>query len=79
MGRAEAFAMKNPPGMSFIDGIGNGLGYSVILLAVGFVRELFGSGKLFGIEILKIDFGCIVGLGWSDLVSDALRYEAGRQ
>ncbi len=54
MGRAEAFAMKNPPVDSFIDGIGNGLGYSVILLAVGFVRELFGAGKLFGIEILPL-------------------------
>lgn len=53
MGRAEAFAMKNPPIPSFIDGIGNGLGYSVILLAVGFLRELFGSGSLFGVEILS--------------------------
>ena len=52
MGRAEAFAMKNPPIPSFLDGIGNGLGYSVILLAVAFVRELFGSGTLFGIEIM---------------------------
>ncbi|EED35774.1 NADH:ubiquinone oxidoreductase, D subunit [Luminiphilus syltensis NOR5-1B] len=54
MGRAEAFAMKNPPLPSFMDGIGNGLGYSFVLLAVGFVRELFGSGKLFGIEILPL-------------------------
>jgi Na+-transporting NADH:ubiquinone oxidoreductase subunit D len=54
MGRAEAFAMKNPPVASFIDGIGNGLGYSVVLLAVGFVRELFGAGKLFGVEILPL-------------------------
>jgi Na+-transporting NADH:ubiquinone oxidoreductase subunit D len=54
MGRAEAFAMKNPPLASFIDGIGNGLGYSVVLLSVGFVRELFGAGKLFGIEILPL-------------------------
>lgn len=52
MGRAEAFAMQNPPGVSFLDGVGNGLGYAVILLAVAFVRELFGSGKLFGVEIL---------------------------
>lgn len=52
MGRAEAFAMKNPPIPSFLDGIGNGLGYSVILLAVATVRELFGSGSLFGIEIM---------------------------
>ena len=54
MGRAEAFAMKNPPVASFIDGIGNGLGYSVVLLSVAVVRELFGSGKLFGIEILPL-------------------------
>jgi Na+-transporting NADH:ubiquinone oxidoreductase subunit D len=54
MGRAEAFAMKNPPLASFIDGIGNGLGYSVVLLAVAVVRELFGSGKLFGIEVLPL-------------------------
>lgn len=54
MGRAEAFAMKNPPVPSFIDGLGNGLGYSVVLLAVAFFRELFGSGKLFGFEILPL-------------------------
>jgi len=54
MGRAEGFAMKNPPGMSFIDGIGNGLGYSVVLLILGFIRELFGSGKLFGVEIMPL-------------------------
>jgi len=53
MGRAEAFAMKNGPWMSFLDGIGNGLGYSLILLLVGFVRELFGSGKLYGFTIMK--------------------------
>ena len=54
MGRAEAYAMKNPPIPSFFDGIGNGLGYSLVLLAVGFFRELFGAGKLFGIEILPL-------------------------
>jgi len=54
MGRAEAYAMKNPPGLSLLDGIGNGLGYSVILLAVGVIRELFGSGKLFGCPILPL-------------------------
>ena len=53
MGRAEAFAMKNPPLDSFIDGIGNGLGYGLILMLVGFVRELFGSGSLFGVTILE--------------------------
>lgn len=52
MGRAEAFAMQNPPGMSFIDGIGNGLGYSVVLLFVAVIREFLGSGSLFGVEIL---------------------------
>lgn len=52
MGRAEAFAMKNPPIASFIDGVGNGLGYGLILMLVGVVRELFGSGSLFGITIL---------------------------
>ena len=54
MGRAEAFAMKNPPFPSFIDGVGNGLGYSVVLIAVAIVRELFGAGKLMGIEILPL-------------------------
>lgn len=52
MGRAEAFAMKNPPLESFIDGVGNGLGYGLILMLVGFIRELFGSGSLFGITVL---------------------------
>ena len=54
MGRAEAYAMKNPPGASFVDGIGNGLGYSVVLIFVAVIRELFGSGKLFGFEILPL-------------------------
>ncbi len=52
LGRAEAFAMKNSPGMSLLDGIGNGLGYSIVLLLVGFFRELFGAGKLLGFTIL---------------------------
>ncbi|MEO1476043.1 MAG: NADH:ubiquinone reductase (Na(+)-transporting) subunit D [Pseudomonadota bacterium] len=52
MGRAEAFAMKNPPIASFIDGVGNGLGYGLILMLVGFFRELFGAGTLFGITVL---------------------------
>jgi len=52
MGRAEAFAMKNGPIDSFIDGIGNGLGYGAILMVGGFIRELFGSGSVFGIEVL---------------------------
>ena len=52
MGRAEAFAMQNPPLMSFLDGLGNGLGYSVILIGVAVIRELFGAGTLLGLEIL---------------------------
>ena len=52
MGRLEAFALANPPGKSFIDGIGNGLGYGLLLVIVAFFRELFGSGKLLGIEVL---------------------------
>lgn len=54
MGRAEAFAMKEKPGVSFLDGIGNGLGYGFILLVVAFFRELFGFGTLFGMEILPL-------------------------
>jgi len=54
MGRAEAFAMKNPPLPSLLDGIGNGLGYSAMLIAVGFIRELFGSGTLMGYEIMPL-------------------------
>jgi Na+-transporting NADH:ubiquinone oxidoreductase subunit D len=54
MGRAEAFAMKNPPIPSFFDGIGNGLGYSAMLIALAVVRELFGSGKLLGFEIIPV-------------------------
>ena len=53
MGRAEAFAMKNKPWPSFLDGIGNGLGYSLILIFVGAIRELFGSGKLLGVTIFN--------------------------
>ena len=53
MGRAEAYAMKNNPFAALLDGIGNGLGYALTLLFVGFFRELFGSGKLFGMTIFK--------------------------
>jgi Na+-transporting NADH:ubiquinone oxidoreductase subunit D len=53
MGRTEAFAMKNGPWASFVDGIGNGLGYAFILIVVAVFRELFGSGTLFGFEIFK--------------------------
>ncbi len=54
LGRAEAVALKQPPGISFLDGIGNGLGYSLMLISVAFFRELLGSGKLMGITILKL-------------------------
>ena len=54
MGRAEAFAMKEKPVVSFLDGIGNGLGYGAILMLVAFFRELLGFGTLFGIEILPL-------------------------
>ena len=60
MGRAEGFAMSNPPIASFMDGIGNGLGYGFILISVAFVRELLGSGSLFGVEILPLT----VNGGW---------------
>ncbi|AKO51943.1 Na(+)-translocating NADH-quinone reductase subunit D [Marinobacter psychrophilus] len=52
MGRAEGFAMKNGPWLSFLDGIGNGLGYSVMLLFVAFFRELLGAGSLFGVTLM---------------------------
>ena len=54
MGRAEAFAMANPPVLSFFDGIGNGLGYSAMLIVLGIVRELFGAGKLMGYTIFPV-------------------------
>ena len=62
MGRAEGYAMKNPPLESFMDGIGNGLGYSLILVTVAFFREIFGSGKLLGMEI----FPLVKDGGWYD-------------
>ena len=52
MGRFEAFAMSHKPGVSFLDGIGNGLGYAFILITMGFVRELFGSGTLWGFQVI---------------------------
>lgn len=54
MGRAEAYAMQNPPLVSLLDGLGNGLGYSLVLISVAVVRELFGSGKLFGVTLLPL-------------------------
>jgi Na+-transporting NADH:ubiquinone oxidoreductase subunit D len=55
MGRTEAYALQNPPLQSFIDGIGNGLGYTFVLIVVGIIRELLGSGKLFGFSILPLN------------------------
>jgi len=52
MGRAEAYAMGNPPGPSFIDGLSSGFGYSYVLIIIAFFRELMGSGSLFGIKVL---------------------------
>ena len=60
MGRAEAYAMQNPPLMSFLDGVGNGLGYSAILIGVAVIRELLGAGTLLGIEILPL----VANGGW---------------
>lgn len=60
MGRAEAYAMKNGPAMSFLDGLGNGLGYSVLLIIVGIIRELLGSGKLLDFTI----FPTVAEGGW---------------
>jgi Na+-transporting NADH:ubiquinone oxidoreductase subunit D len=54
MGRAEAYAMSHDPKMSFLDGLGNGMGYSLVLLTVAFFRELLGSGSLFGIQIMPL-------------------------
>ncbi len=54
MGRAEAYAMQNPPAMSVADGIGNGLGYGIILMSTAFLRELFGSGSVFGVQLLPL-------------------------
>ena len=54
MGRAEAFAMNQPPLISALDGIGTALGYSLILIVIGFFRELFGSGKLWGVEVIHL-------------------------
>ena len=56
MGRLEAFALGNGPWESFLDGVGNGLGYAIILIIVGFVRELFGSGTLLGFQVIPQAF-----------------------
>ena len=54
MGRAEGYAMANPPWLSFLDGIGNGLGYALVLLLVAITRELFGAGKILGVTVLSL-------------------------
>ncbi len=52
MGRAETYALGNPPGLSFLDGLGNGAGYGSVLISVAFIRELLGSGKLLGYQVI---------------------------
>ena len=64
MGRADAYAMQNPAGNSFLDGLGNGFGYGAILIAVAFFRELFGSGTIYGISMIP-DF--VYNLGYENL------------
>ncbi len=54
MGRAEGYAMQNPPWLSFLDGIGNGLGYALVLLLVAMTRELLGAGKILGVTVLRL-------------------------
>ncbi len=63
MGRLEAYAMSNKAWDSFLDGLGNGLGYTWILVAVAFVRELFGSGELFGLQVVP---ECFYEAGYTD-------------
>jgi Na+-transporting NADH:ubiquinone oxidoreductase subunit D len=74
MGRAEGFAMQNPPLRSFLDGIGNGLGYSLVLLLVALARELLGAGKVFGFVVLPLtkDGGWYVPNGLMLLAPSAL-------
>ncbi len=64
LGRTEAFALSNPPHLAFIDGIGNGAGYSAALIMVAFIRELLGSGKFFGLKILP---GIFYTAGYEDM------------
>ena len=79
MGRAEGFAMSNPPRLSLLDGLGNGLGYALVLLLVAFVRELLGAGKLFGLSVLPLvkDGGWYVPNGLMLLAPSALFIIAG--
>jgi Na+-transporting NADH:ubiquinone oxidoreductase subunit D len=64
MGRAEAFALGNPPWPAFMDGLGNGLGYGAVLIAVAFFRELFGAGKLLGVQVVPQAF---YGAGYQNM------------
>ena len=66
LGRLEAFALGNKPWVSLMDGIGNGFGYAIVLGMIGFVRELFGAGTLFGIKVIpeSIYFDPATGDGW---------------
>lgn len=67
MGRVEAFALGNGPWAAFLDGIGNGLGYGLILVVVAFFRELFGSGTLFGYPVLQNDWFDLYACGYSNM------------
>ena len=64
MGRAETYALGNPPGLSFLDGLGNGAGYGTVLISVAFIRELFGSGKILGYKVIPAG---LYGLGYEDM------------
>ncbi|MBI4557638.1 MAG: NADH:ubiquinone reductase (Na(+)-transporting) subunit D [Candidatus Hydrogenedentes bacterium] len=74
MGRAEGYAMQNGPILSFLDGIGNGLGYSAVLMTTAVIREFFGSGKLFGYSLLRLDTegGWYIGNGLMVIAPGAL-------
>jgi Na+-transporting NADH:ubiquinone oxidoreductase subunit D len=79
MGRAEGFAMNNPPRLSLLDGLGNGLGYALVLILVAFTRELLGAGKVFGFTVLPLvkDGGWYVPNGMMLLAPSALFIIAG--
>ncbi len=64
MGRAETYALGNPPMSSFIDGLGNGLGYGFVLVMVSFIRELLGAGKIFGIKVVP---AALYAAGYEDM------------
>lgn len=64
LGRAESFALSNPPSRSFLDGVANGLGYSSVLIGVAFFRELLGSGTLLGFPVVP---GWLYGIGYQDM------------